>query len=128
MRIAAILALAALAGCTTPVVDGAHALNGHDLQDAVGLYGPWDARITLAGQPRYIWRRAVILNGQTYYCELHAKTGFKTTAADTLMHGNPAACGLFSVRYEMSRRPEEPRVDDPRRPTAQLALNEAQGH
>lgn len=102
MRIAisAMLAAAALAGCATaPVVDGSSALAGKDMATALSLYGRYDQKVMLEGRPHYIWRRAVVMNGDTYYCELRAETGFRDTIRSTIVEGYPAACSLFTVRY-----------------------------
>jgi hypothetical protein len=99
---AAILATFALllAGCATaPVVDASTVLAGHDMATATSLYGRWDQKVMLEGRPHYIWRRAVVLNGETYYCELRAETGFRDTIRSSIVEGYPAACGLFSVQF-----------------------------
>jgi hypothetical protein len=101
MRTAALAVLAlVLAGCaTTRTLDAPTALNGHDLDTALNLYGRWDQRVVLDGRPHYVWRRAVVMNGASYYCELRAETGFRDIIKSSIVEGYPAACGLFSVQY-----------------------------
>jgi hypothetical protein len=101
MRYAVLAALGLiLAGCATaPTVDAPTALNGHELDTALSLYGPWDQRVTLQGRPHYVWRRAVVMNGHSYFCELRAEMGFRNTIKSSIVEGYPAACGLFSVQY-----------------------------
>jgi hypothetical protein len=101
MRTAALAALALLAaGCATaPSIDAPTALNGHELDTALSLYGRWDQRVVLNGRPHYIWRRAVVMNGQSYYCELRAEIGFRDTIKSSIVEGYPTACSLFSVQY-----------------------------
>jgi hypothetical protein len=89
-----------LAGCATaPVVDASTALAGRDMATATSLYGRWDQKVMLEGRPHYIWRRAVVLNGETFYCELRAETGFHDSIRSSIVEGYPAACGLFAVQY-----------------------------
>lgn len=110
MRIVAAIACLALAGCaTTPVVDAPTVLNGQALDTALNLYGPWEQRVVLNGQPHYIWRRGVLLNGQTYICELRAEVAYRNTIRSSIVEGYPAACGLFSVHY--SATPERPAAE-----------------
>lgn len=100
MRTAALLCALLLTGCATaPVVDAPTALNGHELDTALNLYGRYDQKVMLQGRPHYIWRRAVVLNGQSYYCELRAEVGFRDIVKSAVVEGYPSACGLFSVRY-----------------------------
>jgi hypothetical protein len=107
MRIIAAAAVLLLAGCaTTPVVDAPTALNGRELDTALNLYGPWDERVVLNGKPHYVWRRGVVLNGQTYVCELRAEVAYRNTIRASIVEGYPAACGLFSVQYTAT--PERP--------------------
>jgi hypothetical protein len=100
-RIAALASLLLLSACATapPALDGPTALEGHDLNTAFNLYGQYDQRVVLAGHESYIWRRAVILGGKTYYCELRAQPGYRDNIAGTELRGYPAACALFSVQY-----------------------------
>lgn len=100
MRFVALAVLMLLSACATaPVIDAPSALNGRELDTALNLYGRWDQRVTLEGRPHYIWRRAVILNDNTYYCELRAEIGFRNTIQRSIVEGYPAACSLFSVQY-----------------------------
>jgi hypothetical protein len=100
MRTAALVCALLVTGCATaPVVDPPTALNGHELDTALNLYGRWDQKVVLQGRPYYVWRRAVVLNGQSYYCELRAEVGFRDTIKSSVVEGYPAACGLFAVKY-----------------------------
>jgi hypothetical protein len=100
MRIAALLSLALLSGCaTTTTVDAPTALQGHELDTALNLFGRWDEKIVLAGRPHYVWRRAIVMNGKTYYCELRGEVGFRDIISSAVVEGYPAACSLFSVQY-----------------------------
>lgn len=110
MRTAALAVLALIvAGCATaPALDAPSALNGHELETALNLYGRWDERVVLDGRPHYVWRRAVVMNGASYYCELRAEVGFRDTIKSSIVEGYPAACGLFTVRYSTGYdRPRE---------------------
>jgi hypothetical protein len=101
MRIFALASLLLLSACATaPVIDGPTAVAGHGLDTAVNLYGRYDQRVVMEGRDNYIWRRAVILQGKTYYCELRSQTGFRQTIANSVLSGYPAACSLFSVQYK----------------------------
>lgn len=116
MRIAALLSLGLLAGCaTTSTVDATTALSGRELDTALNLYGRWDERIVLAERPHYVWRRAVLLNGKTYYCELRTEVAFRNTISAVAVEGYPAACSLFQVQYksayEAKAAPEGPRTE-----------------
>jgi hypothetical protein len=107
VRIIAIAAALLLTACATaPVVDAPTALNGRELETALNLYGRWDQRVVLEGKPHYVWRRAVILSGQTYYCELRAEVGYRNVIRASIVEGYPAACGLFAVHY--TAMPERP--------------------
>src|SRR5690349_9219913 len=111
MRYIALAISLFLAGCaTTSVVDAPTALNGKDMETALNLYGRWDQRVVLDGRPHYVWRRAVVLNSQTYYCELRAEVGFRNTIKSSIVEGYPAACGLFSVQYTTNTEPPAKRV------------------
>ncbi|MET0273450.1 MAG: hypothetical protein ABW360_10705 [Phenylobacterium sp.] len=101
-RIAALASLLLLGACATapPALDGPTALEGKDLNTAFNLYGQYDERVVLAGHENYIWRRAVILGGKSYYCELRAQPGYRDHIAGTVLRGYPAACALFSVQYQ----------------------------
>ncbi|WP_374470873.1 hypothetical protein [Phenylobacterium sp.] len=110
------MSLVLLAGCaTTSTVDAPTALNGRELDTALNLYGRWDERIVLAGQPHYVWRRAVVLNGKTYYCELRSQLGYRNTISSVVVEGYPAACSLFEVQYttaqDLRTAPEPPRTE-----------------
>jgi hypothetical protein len=120
MRSAVLLCALLVTGCATAtVVDPPSALNGHDLDTALNLYGRWDQKVVLQGRPYYVWRRAVVLNGQSYYCELRAEVGFRDTIKSSVVEGYPAACGLFAVRYTTA-------YDQPRpKPKADTAVAEA---
>lgn len=110
MRIAALSSLLLLGACATaPVLDGPTVLNGRGFDTAVNLYGPYDERAVLDGRETYIWRRAVILGGKTYYCELRTRTGFRQTIANTVLQGYPAACSLFSVQFRNAYDRPEPK-------------------
>jgi len=116
MRIAALLSLGLLAGCaTTSTVDATTALSGRELDTALNLYGRWDEKITLAERPHYVWRRAVLLNGQTYFCELRTEVAFRNTISAVTVEGYPAACSLFQVQYKSAydakATPEPPRTE-----------------
>lgn len=124
MRIAALSAVlllagsATLAGCATvSAVDAPTALNGHELDTALNLYGPWDEKVILQGRPHYVWRRAVVLNAHTYYCELRAEVGYREAIKASIVEGYPAACGLFTVQYV----PEVVRTKDSSKPTTLAA-------
>jgi hypothetical protein len=97
------LALAALAGCANgSTIGGDSALTGQDLQAAVGLYGPWDTQVELDGVPTYIWRRHYT-DPETRterFCELKVEMGFRRLISRSQMQGYPAACELFSIRYQ----------------------------
>lgn len=117
MRIAtliAVLSLGALGACaTTDTVQAPTALNGRELDTALNLYGKWDEKIVLNGRPHYIWRRAILMNGQNYYCELRSEVGYRNIISDAVVEGYPAACSLFSIRYDagnMARREEPPKT------------------
>ncbi|HVI31361.1 hypothetical protein [Phenylobacterium sp.] len=115
MRIAALLSLGLLAGCaTTSTVDATTALSGRELDTALNLYGRWDERIVLADRPHYVWRRAVLLNGRTYYCELRTEVAFRNTISAVTVEGYPAACSLFEVQYKSAydakATPEPPKT------------------
>ncbi|HEY8571789.1 hypothetical protein [Phenylobacterium sp.] len=100
MRAIALSALLLLAGCATaPVVDAPTALDGRELDTALNLFGRYDERVQLDGKPYYVWRRAVILSGQTYYCELRAEVGYRNIIRASVVEGYPAACNLFAVQY-----------------------------
>ncbi|WP_334161922.1 hypothetical protein [Phenylobacterium sp.] len=116
MRIAALLSLGLLAGCaTTTTVDAPTALSGRELDTALNLYGRWDERIVLADRPHYVWRRAVLMNGKTYYCELRTEVAFRNTISAVAVEGYPAACSLFQVQYKSAHEaratPEAPRTE-----------------
>lgn len=90
-----------LAACSTvSEVTGDSALSGHDLDAAVGLYGPWEDFVVLDGRPTYIWRRHYVDQKKNYYCELRVEMGFRRTISRSTMQGFPDACRLFSVRYK----------------------------
>lgn len=116
MRIAALVSLGLLAGCATATtVDAPTALSGRELDTALNLYGRWDERIVLAERPHYVWRRAVLLNGQTYFCELRTEVAFRNTISAVTVEGYPAACSLFQVQYKSAydakATPEPPRTE-----------------
>jgi hypothetical protein len=106
-RLVPIAALLALAACATPAaVSGDSRLAGQDIQAAVALYGPWAEEVTLQGQRLYIWRRHFRAAGgaSDVYCELRVETGYRTTISRSQMQGFPAACNLFSIRYQSALR------------------------
>jgi hypothetical protein len=103
MRAIGILAALLVTGCATVrAVDAPTALNGHELDTALNLYGRWDEQVVLQGRPHYIWRRAVLLNGQSYFCELRTEIGYRNVIKASVVEGYPAACGLFTVQYSAS--------------------------
>lgn len=116
MRIAALLSLGLLAGCaTTTTVDATTALSGRELDTALNLYGRWDEKVVLTERPHYVWRRAVLLNGKTYFCELRTEVAFRNTISAVAVEGYPAACALFQVQYKSAydakATPEPPRSE-----------------
>lgn len=105
LRTATVLSLLVLAGCSTTAVSGASALSGQDLDAAYALYGPWEDQVTLEGRRYYIWRRRRIDDaGVERYCELRVEMGFRRMIQNSVMQGYPAACELFTVRYEVLTR------------------------
>jgi hypothetical protein len=91
---------ALMGGCATvEVVDPPTALNGRELTVAVDLYGQWDARLTIGGEPQYLWRRAVVSENKPYVCELRAFVSLRNVIRKVTMEGFPEACALFSVQY-----------------------------
>ncbi|WP_165830594.1 hypothetical protein [Phenylobacterium soli] len=96
--LASALALA-LGGCAS-TTSGPSRLTGQELDAAVALYGPWADQVEVKGQTRYIWRRSLLTNGQSTYCELRVELGFRRTIRRAYLEGFPAACELFAVRYE----------------------------
>ncbi|WP_395670399.1 hypothetical protein [Phenylobacterium sp.] len=102
LRLGFILAPAlALAACATmEVVDPPTALNGRGLDTALNLYGQWDEKLTIDGEPQYLWRRAVVADGKPYVCELRVKVSIRNVIRAVTTEGFPEACGLFSVQYK----------------------------
>ena len=91
--------LIVLAGCAS-TVNGPSRLAGQDIDAAVALYGEWAEQITLDGQPTFIWRRTLLVNGQPRVCELRVQLGFRRTISRAFMQGLPDACQLYAVRSE----------------------------
>jgi hypothetical protein len=90
-----------LSGCATATeADPETALSGKDIGAAIGIYGPWEQKLVLAGRPTYIWRRQLIEGDARYYCEMMVETGFRNTIARSYMQGFPRACQMFNVRYD----------------------------
>jgi hypothetical protein len=100
-RTATLLALLLLAGCTSVrELDPETALSGKDLDSAVGLYGPWEQKLTRNGRPTFVWRRHLVEGDAHYYCEMSVEMGFRQTISHSYMLGFPRACELFNVRFE----------------------------
>jgi len=97
--LAALALLIPLAGCAS-TVNGPSRLTGQDLDAAVALYGEWAEQVTLDGQPTYIWRRTLLVNGQPRVCELRVQLGFRRTISQAFLQGLPDACQLYAVRSE----------------------------
>lgn len=97
-RIALALVLP-LAACAS-TVDGPSRLTGQDLDAAVALYGEWAEAITLDGEPTYIWRRTLLVDGKPRVCELRVRLGFRRTISRASMEGIPDACQLYAVRSQ----------------------------
>ncbi|MDB5448886.1 MAG: hypothetical protein JWQ52_14 [Phenylobacterium sp.] len=95
-----IAALLGLSACSTPQVNGTSALAGKQLEDAIGLFGPWDQSLPLDGAPTYIWRRHAVQNGVDYYCEMRVELGFRHTVGRASMRGYPVACELFDIHHQ----------------------------
>ena len=98
----AALAGAALLLCacaTAEVVDAPTALNGRDLNTALGLYGQYQDRVEVSGRTYYIWRKTVQVDGQHLSCELRAEVAYRSTIRSTYLEGYEGACNGFSVRY-----------------------------
>jgi hypothetical protein len=99
------------AGCATvEVVDPPTALNGRELNTALNLYGQWDERLTVNNEPQYLWRRAVVSEGQPYVCELRVVVSLRNIIRAVSMEGFPEACALFSVQYKSTT--DQTRTDD----------------
>ena len=99
---AASLILAACLGlcaCET-VVQGPSRLTGQPLDSAVALYGPWVEEVRLSGQPVYIWRRTLIVQGVAQVCELRVQLGYHDIIRSAALQGVGGACQLYAVRTE----------------------------
>jgi hypothetical protein len=95
----ALALLIPLAACAS-TANGPSRLTGQELDAAVALYGPWAEQIELDGKPLYIWRRRLIQNGESRYCELRIELGFRQVIRQATMQGLADACKLFAVRSE----------------------------
>jgi hypothetical protein len=112
----------ALGGCATvatvTTVDPPSALNGHELDTALSLYGPYAEHTTVRGRDIYLWRRSVLIGGQPYACELRAEIAYRQTIRATKVEGNQGACQAFWVRYssepELARRDGAAAADKPK--------------
>ena len=98
-RLIAVVLPMLLAGCAT-TVNGPSRLSGQELDAAVALYGEWAEQITLDGEPTYIWRRTLMVEGKPRVCELRVQLGFRKTISRAFMQGLPDACALYAVRSE----------------------------
>jgi hypothetical protein len=88
-----------VACATAPVIDAPDALNGRELDTALGLYGQYDDRIVVSGKNYYVWRKTIEVGGQHLGCELRAEVAYRTVIRETLLEGFAGACAQFSVRY-----------------------------
>jgi hypothetical protein len=116
-RIAALALAAALGGCASvrpvEVVDPASALEGHDLQTAVNLYGPYDGRLQLAGRTAYVWRRSLMSGARPQACELRAEVGYHDLIRATVIDGSEGACRAFWIRYTSNSQGKPATKDAP---------------
>lgn len=98
-RLAALVLPILLAGCAS-ADNGPARLTGQDLGAAVALYGDWTEQVTLDGQPTYIWRRTLLVDGEPRVCELRVQLGFHRAITRTLLQGVPDACRLYALHTE----------------------------
>ncbi|HEY8572807.1 hypothetical protein [Phenylobacterium sp.] len=119
---AAALAGLALLGCacaTASVVPAPEAINGRDLENAIAIYGPFDAKITIKGRTHYVWRKTVEVDGQHLGCELRAEVAYRNIVRQTQVEGYDGACAQFSVRYTST---PDLREEDPGKPEPDLKV------
>jgi hypothetical protein len=99
-------ALCALSACATvqPVsmVDPATALNGHDLDTALNLYGQYADHIQVNGRYYYVWRRTLFVDQTPRACEMRAEVAYRSLIRATFVEGDQGACQAFWIKYSGS--------------------------